>query len=132
MMKKTWQLPPVSAELRECARNLRANMTAAERKLWRRLRSKQLRVFFHRQRVVGHYICDFVALNPRLVVEIDGSQHFQETGQARDTRRDEYLQSLGFQVLRFSNLDVLKNIEGVVTVITGVLEETPPYSPPTL
>ena len=121
MMKKTWQLPPVSAELRECARNLRANMTAAERKLWRRLRSKQLRVFFHRQRVVGRYICDFVTLDPPLVVEVDGSQHFQETGQAKDKERDDYLRSLGFEVLRFSNRDVMNNIEGVLTVIADHL-----------
>ena len=121
MMKKTWQLPPVSAELRERARNLRANMTAAERKLWRRLRSKQLRVFFHRQRVVGRYICDFVTLDPPLVVEVDGSQHFQETGQAKDKERDDYLRSLGFEVLRFSNRDVMNNIEGVLTVIADHL-----------
>ena len=121
MMKKTWQLPPVSAELRERARNLRANMTAAERKLWRRLRSKQLRVFFHRQRVVGRYICDFVTLDPPLVVEVDGSQHFQETGQAKDKERDDYLRSLGFEIFRFSNRDVMNNIEGVLTVIADHL-----------
>ena len=125
-MKKTWQLPPVSAEMRERARDLRINMTAAERKLWQRLRSKQLRVFFHRQRVVGRYICDFVTLAPLLVVEVDGSQHFQETGQAKDKERDYYLRSLGFKVLRCSNRDVMNNLSGVLEVILKELEVTPP------
>jgi len=127
-MKKIEQLPPVSPEMRQRASELRNKMTDSERRLWRNLRIRQLGAYFHRQRVVGRYICDFVSLDPGLVVEVDGSQHYLKTGQARDKERDEYLKSLGFEVLRFSNRDVMNNMEGVLTVIKERIENkvTPP------
>ena len=111
------QLPPVSSEMRELAKELRANMTNAERRLWRKLRSRQLGNYFHRQRVVGKYICDFVTLDPPLVVELDGSQHYSEKKKKDDSERDKYLKGLGFEVLRFSNRDVMNNMDGVLQVI---------------
>jgi len=111
------QLPPVTDELRKRARELRDSMTDAERRLWRRIRSRQLGAFFHRQRVVGSYICDFVSLDGGMVVEVDGSGHYQDESRRYDSKRDEYLKSLGFDVLRFSNTDVVDNIGGVLEVI---------------
>lgn len=116
-MPRVDQLPPVTKELRDRAKQLRRNMTVAERKLWQRLRNRKLIANFHRQRVIGTYICDFVSLDYGLVIEVDGSQHFEETGKLRDRTRDNYLQSLGFKVLRFTNLDVMQNLEGVVEEI---------------
>ena len=130
MKRRLEQLPPVSEELRTRARALRQSMTEAEAFLWSKIKGESLGVRFHRQRVIGRYICDFVSLEARLVLDVDGSQHFRETGQAKDKRRDLYLKSLEFRMLRFSNLDVVKNIEGVAAVIAGILEETPPNSPP--
>ncbi|NQU05783.1 MAG: endonuclease domain-containing protein [Calditrichaeota bacterium] len=103
--------------MRDLSRVLRANMTPAERKLWRQLKSKQLGAFFHRQRVIGRYICDFVTLDPPLVVEVDGSQHYTEKMMLEDKERDRYLRDLGFKVLRFPNRYVMNNLEGVLTVI---------------
>ena len=116
-MRKVKRLPEVSTEMRLRAQELRREATNVERKLWKNIRARQLGVFFHRQRVVGPYICDFVSLEGNLIVEADGSQHFLETGKVRDKMRNEYLKSLGFKVLRFSNRDVMNNIEGVLEVI---------------
>ena len=125
-MRKIKRLPEVSTEMRLRAQELRKDATDAERKFWRNIRARQLGVFFHRQRVVGPYICDFVSIDGNLIVEVDGSQHFLETGQVRDKKRDEYLKSLGFKVLRFSNRDVMNNIKGVMEVISGHIKVTPP------
>ncbi|NQT35299.1 DUF559 domain-containing protein [bacterium] len=132
MKRKLEQLPPVTPELRNRARELRQSMTEAEAFLWSKIKADGLGVRFHRQRVVGSYICDFVSLDARVVVEVDGSQHFRRTGQAKDKERDAFLASWGFRVLRFSNLDVLKNIEGVVAMIAEQLKDTPPESPPAI
>ena len=93
-------------------------MTEAERRLWSKLKQKQLEGFqFYRQRIIGRYIVDFYCPIARLVVEVDGSQHYYPDAAAMDRERDKYLESQGLKVLRFSNLDVTKEIEGVVAVI---------------
>ena len=120
------QLPPVSKELRQRARELRASMTEAERRLWRRIRSRRLGAYFHRQRILGRYICDFVTLESSLVIELDGSQHYTDEKSAKDKVRDEYMKSLGFKVLRFSNRDVMNNMAGVLEIIRDSLDVTPP------
>lgn len=130
MRKSIEQLPPVSPELRTHARELRGHMTDAEIKLWRHLKGRQLEAFFHRQRVVGSYICDFVSLGAALVIELDGSQHMLPGWKARDGARDAYLRSLGFVVLRFSDIDVLTNTEGVLSKIQTVIRQPPLESPP--
>jgi len=89
------------------ARNNRKNMTIAERKLWARIRKKQLNGHkFLRQRPIGNYIVDFYCPKAKIVIELDGEQHYSEKGLIRDKERDAYLNSLGLNVLRFSNNDI--------------------------
>jgi very-short-patch-repair endonuclease len=101
------------------ARQLRKNMTDAECALWRLLRQRQINgLRFRRQVPIDHYIVDFACLEARLVIEVDGGQHFESE---TDKRRDAYLQVQGFRVLRFWNNDVLSNPDGVHRVITETL-----------
>jgi very-short-patch-repair endonuclease len=98
-------------------------MTDAEIALWVKLRRKQLHgLQFYRQKPLGNFIVDFYCPAARLVIEIDGGQHYQEHGRIRDGLRDGYLENLGIRVLRFSNRDVLKNMGGVTAVIIEYLE----------
>lgn len=113
-----------NTSLKQPARKLRSDMTDAERLLWSRLRGKQiLGVQFYRQKPIGPYIVDFHAPASRLVIEVDGSQHFEAAGQVSDQRRDAYLESLNLRVLRFDNLQVLKETEAVLETIFGVVTE---------
>ena len=90
-------------------------MTDAERVLWSRIRGKQLKGRqFYRQRPIGNYIVDFYCPSANLVIELDGGQHFTEEGKKKDKIRDNHLKILGFQIRRYSDVDVLKNIEGVL------------------
>lgn len=100
------------------ARALRARMTDAERKLWSVLRGNQFGAHFRRQVPQGPYYCDFLSVKAMLVVEVDGSQHYTREGLAYDNKRDAYLRGRGFRVIRFSNAEVLTNIEGVVRRIS--------------
>jgi very-short-patch-repair endonuclease len=104
------------------SRELRANSTDAETKLWNALRNRQIAGFkFVRQEPIGRYICDFVCRAKMLVVEADGGQHLESK---RDEVRDRYLREQGYRVLRFWNNDVLTNIEGVAMVIETALQES--------
>jgi very-short-patch-repair endonuclease len=107
-------------DLKHRARELRRNMTDAERLLWRGLRRRFLGAQFRRQVPIGHYIVDFACLRRKLVVEIDGGQHL---GSAADALRDRSLREQGFQVLRFWNHEVMKNERGVLEVIGAELEK---------
>ena len=110
------------SDLKQAARKLRSGMTDAERLLWSRLRGKQiLGAQFYRQKPLGPYIVDFHAPVAKLVIEVDGSQHFDEVAQLKDRKRDMYLESLGQQVLRFDNLQVLKETEAVLDTICRVV-----------
>ena len=107
-----------NGRLVDAARKLRASMTEAESVLWRCLRNKRVGgVRFYRQRPIGEYIVDFYAAAPRLVIEVDGGQHFEEAGSAADAARDAVLDARGLKVLRFSNLDVLRETAGVIEAI---------------
>jgi very-short-patch-repair endonuclease len=111
------------------ARTLRRGMTDSERRLWSRLRMEQLGVKFRRQHPLGNYIADFACLAPKLIVELDGSQH-DEQG-AYDAARDEFLRSHGFVVLRFASNAPLLNLDGVLIVIAASLVAGgPPPSQP--
>ena len=100
--------------LKQFSRELRKNSTDAERRLWSKLRLKQLNGFqFYRQRIIVNYIVDFYCPRAKLVIELDGGQHYYGRTQVADLKRDEYLKSLGIRVLRFSDRDVFTNIEGV-------------------
>jgi very-short-patch-repair endonuclease len=93
-------------------------MTDAESRLWAAIRMDQVEgCRFYRQKPIGNYIVDFYCPKAKLVVEVDGSEHLDENGKVKDIRRDAYLKTLGITVLRFNNLEVLTNIQGVVDSI---------------
>ena len=102
------------------AQTLRKNMTKEEKHLWYDF-LKTLPVTVNRQKVIGRYIADFYCANSKIVIEIDGSQHYKEENAQKDKERDEYLKSLGIKVLRYSNLDINKNFEGVCKDILSKL-----------
>jgi very-short-patch-repair endonuclease len=103
-------------------RRLRRNPTDAERKLWFALRDRRLGGFkFVRQEAIGPYIVDFVCREKRLIIEVDGGQHAENR---RDRMRDSVLTAEGYHVLRFWNSDVLRNRDGVLSVIVEQLEKS--------
>ncbi|MEN6585770.1 MAG: endonuclease domain-containing protein [Sulfuricella sp.] len=104
-------------------RNLRRNLTDAEQLLWKQLRGRQLNGHkFRRQHPFGDFILDFVCLEARLVIEIDGGQHM---GSEHDRPRDERLVKSGFHVVRFWNNQVLNELDSVVEAIWNALEPHP-------
>ena len=105
------------------ARQLRARMTDAERKLWFALKDRRFAAFkFRRQVPIGPYIADFLCFESRLIIEVDGGQHAESV---RDVERDNWLARNEFRVLRFWNSDVLQNLEGVLTSLAEQLDRTP-------
>jgi len=113
----------ISTKQRVRARSLRASSTDAERIIWSALRAGRMNgARFRRQTPIGPYIVDFVCHAARLVIEIDGGQHFEAKQAQRDTRRDAFLAGKGFRVLRFNNHDVMINREGVLETIAAALE----------
>src|SRR6266849_10692142 len=112
----------VSANMRGNAKALRRNMTDAERFIWYNVRAHRFRdAGFRRQTPIGPYIADFVCHAAKLIVEVDGGQHFEPENIVRDARRDMYLATQGYRVLRFNNLDVMKNKTGVLETIAAAL-----------
>lgn len=108
------------------ARRRREQATDAEKRLWQRLRNRQLEGFkFRRQATVGPYIVDFLCIEAKLVVEADGGQHSEEA----DFRRTQWLKRNGLRVLRFWNNDVLENTDGVLETILSALKEEEGPSP---
>jgi len=104
----------------ERARALRKELTPAERKLWSVLRGNKLNgVKFRRQHAIGNYIVDFVSIKKKLIIELDGSQHLEQT--EYDEERTQYLESQGYKVIRFWNNQVEKETDGVIRVIESVL-----------
>ncbi len=102
------------------ARALRRDMTDAERKLWMGLRGEQLGAKFRRQHPLGNYIADFACLDPKLIVELDGSQHAEN--QAYDLARDAFFRTQGFEVLRFPSNAPFQNLDGVLNAIRHQLD----------
>ena len=100
---------------------MRKEPTAAEARFWHEVRNQQLDgLKFRRQVPIGPYIADFMCVEHRLIVEIDGGQHAEA---AADTERDEFLKSQGYAVLRFWNHDVLINIESVIDTVLHRIKE---------
>ena len=100
------------------ARYLRSNQTDAEQLLWSRIRRKQIKnIQFYRQKSIENFIVDFYAPAAKLVIEVDGRQHFEEIHLARDGQRDDVLQKLHLKILRFDNSQVLQSIDDVLDVI---------------
>lgn len=108
------------------ARRLRRNRTEAESRLWWVLRACFPSARFRFQVAIGPYIADFCSHRAKLVIEVDGSQH----SGASDRERTEWLESEGFQLLRFGNNDVLANPDGVATVIGRALDQRHPSPTP--
>ncbi|WP_244486121.1 endonuclease domain-containing protein [Bradyrhizobium viridifuturi] len=114
---------------RDRAKHLRRAMTRAETLLWRHLKADRLAgLNFRRQAPSGNYIADFVAHARKLVVEVDGESHDFEERICHDERRDAWLKSRGYRVLRFTNDDVMKNLEGVALSIAEAAEQAAPLS----
>ena len=112
--------PRSNPKTRTHAIELRKEPTPAERKLWALLRNDQLGVNFRRQHAVGNYIPDFVCVQKKLIIELDGSQHLEQ--QEYDQERTIILDSLGYKVIRFWNNDVTNKIDGVILAILHALE----------
>ena len=109
------------------ARALRRDMTDAERKLWSGLRGEQLGFKFRRQHPLGNYIADFACLEPKLIVELDGSQHADS--QTYDMAREAYLKAQGFEVLRFPSNAPFQNLDGVLSAILHSLNNLAGVAP---
>jgi len=104
-------------------------MTRAETLLWRYLKADRLAgLAFRRQTPMGRYIADFVAHSRKLIVELDGDSHDFEERIRHDEQRDQWFASRGYRVLRFTNDDVMKNLEGVVLSILEAAEQAAPLS----
>jgi very-short-patch-repair endonuclease len=107
---------------RKNARNLRASQTSAEARLWQVLRNRQLaRWKFRRQHPIDRYIVDFVTITGKLIVEVDGATHSTKAELDRDVERTRILESLGFHIVRVTNMDVYENLEGVQEMIALTL-----------
>ena len=107
---------------RNLGRDLRRQGTHSERVLWLKLRNKQMAgVKFRRQQPIGNYIVDFVSFDKKLIIEIDGGQHNEDLIEGQDKVRTAWLNSQGFQVIRFWNNEVIDNLEGVLFQIQAVL-----------
>ncbi|ENX09628.1 endonuclease domain-containing protein [Acinetobacter variabilis] len=111
-------MKPYNKNLKQASRDLRNNLTDAEKLLWSRLRNKQiLGLQFYRQKPILNYIVDFYCPAANLVIECDGSQHFTAEGLEADRIRDEALAQLGFKVFRFDNGQLVEQLDSVVEVI---------------
>jgi len=95
----------------------------AEQYLWEHLRGKTLGLDFLRQHIIGDYIVDFVSRHDGLVIEVDGGYHSEPQQQQEDVIRENYLERMGYHVMRFSNEEVLFNIDSVIKQITAYFEE---------
>ena len=115
-------MPPKRAKPKayERARALRKELTPAERKFWYVLRGNKLNgVSFRRQHAIGNYIVDFVSIKKKLIIELDGSQHLEQT--EYDEERTKYLESQGYKVIRFWNNQIEREMDGVIRVIELML-----------
>ena len=109
--------------LKRFSRQLRMNMTNAERLLWSKLRRKQLQGYqFYRQKIIGNYIVDFYCPKAKLVIEIDGGQHYDDENIKKDNIRDDYMREQRLIVLRFSDREVFDNLDAVIERINENLE----------
>ena len=108
----------------ETAKALRKNSTLSEQKLWAQLRNRQLDGFkFRRQVPIGPFIVDFVCLNQKLVVELDGWTHSTPEELSYDQRRTAFLNSEGYRVVRFDNIQSLHGMDGLLTLILDQLKK---------
>ena len=109
-------------KMKHFSQELRKNATKEENALWYQYLRKHP-VQFRRQCVLGQYIADFYCAKARLVIELDGSQHYDSTGVEQDIQRTQYLESLGLKVLRFCNTDINRNLRGVCLQIDKEVQQ---------
>ena len=107
--------------LKDFAQTNKRFPTDAERLLWKHIRAKQLSFKFNRQHIIGDYIVDFVCVEKRLVIEVDGGYHSEYEQIEKDEFRTQRLRDLGFHVIRFKNEKVLEDIANVLKIITNNL-----------
>ena len=113
---------PYLPELKELAREKRNNPTVSEKLLWQRLKGKQLNCFnFDRQKPINNFIVDFYCPDLKLVIEIDGGSHIGK--EVADDERQKILESFEIKFLRFTNDDVIQNIEGVLETISSFINQ---------
>ena len=111
-----------NTKLKRYSQKLRKNMIDAERLLWSKLRRKQIKNFqFYRQRIIGNYIVDFYCPKGKLIIEVDGGQHYNSDGNRRDKIRDDCFKKLGMRVLRIPDTEVFENLVGVTEKIYETL-----------
>jgi very-short-patch-repair endonuclease len=123
----------VSTLQRSRAKQLRRTMTPAETLLWRYLKANRIDgLGFRRQVPLGNYIADFVCMSVRLLVELDGQSHDFDAQRKADEKRDAFFVAKGFRVVRFSNQDVISNLEGVVEAIRLAASSGASGLPPSL
>lgn len=113
--------PRSNPKTRTRAIELRKELTPAERKLWSKIRNDQLGVNFRRQHAIGNFIPDFICIEKKLVIELDGSQHLEQ--EEYDKKRTKYLELQGYKVIRFWNNEVMNNIDGVILAILHAMED---------
>ena len=106
----------------ENARRLRRDMTPHERKLWY-LFLRKYPVKIYKQRIIGRFIVDFYCASAKLIIEVDGSQHFEPQGKAYDIERSKFLTGLGLKILRFSNRDIDMDFHGVCEQIDMTIQK---------
>ncbi|MFH7764838.1 endonuclease domain-containing protein [Acinetobacter sp. BSP-28] len=120
-------MKPYNKNLKQASRDLRNNMTEAEKLFWSKLRGKQiLGLQFYRQKPILNYIVDFYCPAANLVIECDGSQHYTEEGLEADQIRDETLAQLGLRVLRFDNGQMINHLDSIIERIYQFIQEESP------
>ena len=118
--------------LKQFAYKNRYNQTEAEQNLWYHLSGNQLGLHFRRQHIIGCYIADFICVKRNLIIEIDGGYHSQEEQEIKDYLRTEDLEKMGFEVMRFSNDEIFRNLSGVLDKIFNRIATLPPVSDNTI
>lgn len=113
---------PKNNDLLSNARRLRKDMTPQELRLWYRFLRKYP-VKFYKQRIIGNYIVDFYCASAKLVIEIDGSQHYEDCKKIHDDERTAYLNSMGLMVIRYSNRDINCNFPAVCEQIHSIIQQ---------
>ena len=108
-------------KLTDISQVLRSNMTKEEKHLWYDF-LKLLPITVNRQKVIGKYIADFYCAGAKIVIEIDGGQHYEEEARKKDQIRDAYFAEIGITVLRYTNLDIHRNFNGVCADIINHIE----------
>ena len=109
--------------LKEFAHKNKQFATEAESLLWEHIRARQLFVKFNRQHIIGDYIVDFVCIEKKLVIEVDGGYHSEYEQIEKDEFRTERLNTMGYSLIRFSNEEVLRDIFGIINKIKSKLNE---------